>query len=113
MTTFEFDDLHLNVEGVYFGSISGQAEIYPDGSVAEVAVQGLDGFDLEAKRKWRVFSRLRALETPTTFRDIIAAHLIAEVERQFAGPIRDQLDDVRAELRSRNLDLGPTQAQRL
>lgn len=113
MTTIHFDELNLHVDGVYFGSITGQAEVMSDGTVTEIAVKGWDSFDVNAKLKWRVFSRPSPLETPMTFRDIIGRHLLREFERQYAGAIRDQLDDERADMASTTRDLGPSQHQRL
>ena len=113
MTTFEFDELHLQIDGIYFGEFSGEASIDPDGSVSGVYVRGWDDCGVGAKKRLISFSRLPACMTALTFREKIGMHIIEQVERQFALSIRDQLDDARADLPGDFRDLGPSQAQRL
>jgi len=106
-----FEDLHMELSGVFVGLFEGVAEIDFNGRILGITLMGWDGFRHGAKPK-NTYLPIPE-RTEMTWEGMFATTLAIEIYKQFSDDISGTIADRVAELRSAFRDPGPSHHQRL
>lgn len=113
MHPMTFDELHIQIGGIFCGVFEGTAYLSGAGQVTAVELKGYSDHWRDRARPASIDFIVRPGPPDPTQRDAFLIRIIAdEIEKQYAADIRETLAEAREAMPWRPTNLGPSQAQR-
>lgn len=92
MPSFPFEELMLEVDGIFVGCFSGECELSDDGRIELVTLDGWRGSGVTAMpTRIHLTVPVDSLPSTGTWRDQLSRVLASDLEKQFADVIRETM----------------------